>query len=74
MRHPVLGPRLIECADIVARARAGTAEQIFGPVDAMKLHSSMTLFMRAEPEQAPFEQVLDATSVASTDAATDQRI
>src|SRR3954471_13287607 len=49
LRHPVLGPRFIECAGIVASARAGTAHQIFGGIDTQKLHSSMTLFMRAEP-------------------------
>src|SRR6266852_9247303 len=51
LRHPVLGPRLIECAGIVASAQAGTAEQIFGPIDAQKLHSSMTLFLQAEPTE-----------------------
>src|SRR5437764_9034140 len=34
LRHPVLGPRLRECAGIVGRAEAATAEQIFGVVDA----------------------------------------
>src|SRR5438309_10311193 len=42
LRHPVLGPRLIECAGIIANARSGSAEQIFGGIDAQKLHSSMT--------------------------------
>jgi uncharacterized protein (DUF1810 family) len=42
--HPVLGPRLVECAGIVAGTEGRSAERIFGPVDAMKLRSSMTLF------------------------------
>jgi uncharacterized protein (DUF1810 family) len=44
LAHPVLGPRLRECARVVAETEGRTAAQIFGPVDAMKLRSSMTLF------------------------------
>jgi uncharacterized protein (DUF1810 family) len=47
LRHIVLGPRLLECAQIVAETKGLSAEQIFGPVDAPKLRSSMTLFLRA---------------------------
>src|ERR1700704_1354795 len=38
LKDPVLGPRLIECAGLVANAQARTAEQIFGGIDAQKLH------------------------------------
>jgi uncharacterized protein (DUF1810 family) len=48
--HPVLGPRLLECAGIVAGTEGRSAERIFGPVDAMKLRSSMTLFAAAADE------------------------
>jgi uncharacterized protein (DUF1810 family) len=48
LAHPVLGPRLRECARVVADTENRTAEQIFGYVDAMKLRSSMTLFAAAE--------------------------
>jgi uncharacterized protein (DUF1810 family) len=44
LAHPVLGPRLRECARIVAETEGGTAERVFGWTDAMKLRSSMTLF------------------------------
>jgi uncharacterized protein (DUF1810 family) len=74
LRHRVLGPRLIECADIVASAPAMTAEQIFGGIDTQKLHSSMTLFMRADPGQPLFKQVLDRHFDGVTDPATEQRI
>jgi uncharacterized protein (DUF1810 family) len=47
LAHPVLGPRLRECARAVADTRGSSAERIFGPVDAMKLRSSMTLFAAA---------------------------
>ena len=47
LAHPVLGPRLRECARIVADTEGRTAEQVFGYVDAVKLRSSMTLFAAA---------------------------
>jgi uncharacterized protein (DUF1810 family) len=57
--HPMLGPRLVECARIVASHRGLTAEQIFGGIDSIKLRSSMTLFAHADPEQPVFRQVID---------------
>ena len=74
LRHAVLGPRLIDCAGIVAAAPAQTAEQIFGGIDTQKLHSSMTLFMRAEPAEPVFGQVLGRYFNGAPDAATDQRV
>ncbi len=59
LAHPVLGPRLIECAQIVSSHQGSTAEQIFGGIDAMKLRSSMTLFARADPNQQMFTKVLE---------------
>jgi uncharacterized protein (DUF1810 family) len=59
LAHPVLGPRLVECAEIVASHQGLTAEQIFGGIDAMKLRSSMTLFARAAEDQPVFAAVLD---------------
>ncbi len=51
LAHPVLGPRLVECAKIVASHQGLSAEQIFGGIDAIKLRSSMTLFAHADPDQ-----------------------
>jgi uncharacterized protein (DUF1810 family) len=48
--HPVLGPRLAECARILAGTDGKSAAEIFGAVDAMKLRSSMTLFIAAAPD------------------------
>jgi uncharacterized protein (DUF1810 family) len=47
LAHPVLGPRLRECARIVADTEGRSAEHVFGYVDAVKLRSSMTLFAAA---------------------------
>ena len=55
LAHPVLGPRLRECARIVVETKGRTAERIFGPVDAMKFRSSMTLFAAADSEPADSE-------------------
>jgi uncharacterized protein (DUF1810 family) len=74
LEHPVLGPRLKECADLVARAQGRSAEQIFGGIDAQKLQSSMTLFLRAAPDEPLFKQVLDQYFGGRVDAATDRRI
>lgn len=59
LAHPVLGRRLRECAQLVLNAGAGSAEEIFGGVDAVKLASSMTLFDVAEPGSGVFDAVLD---------------
>jgi len=72
LRHPVLGPRLIECAGIVAATHERTATQIFGGIDAQKLHSSMTLFHRAAPEEPVFPLVLDRFFDGIIDPATHQ--
>ena len=55
LAHPVLGPRLRECARIVADTEGRTAEQVFGYVDAVKLRSSMTLFAAADDGAGPGE-------------------
>ncbi len=74
LAHPVLGPRLTECARILAGLRGRTAEQIFGEVDALKLRSSMTLFARAAPGEPVFRQVLDRYYDGVPDPATEQRL
>jgi uncharacterized protein (DUF1810 family) len=74
LAHPVLGPRLVECATIVAQTPDRTAEQVFGGVDALKLRSCATLFHRAAPQQPVFASVLARFFDGRPDPATDQRI
>ena len=74
LAHPVLGPRLAGCAAILTGVPGRTAEQIFGEVDALKLRSSMTLFMHAAPGEPVFRQVLEQYFEGSPDSATEQRI
>ena len=59
LADPVLGPRLRECASLVLGIEGRSVEEVFGSIDAMKLHSSMTLFHRAAPDEPLFEHVLD---------------
>jgi uncharacterized protein (DUF1810 family) len=71
--HPILGPRIRDAAAAALAAPAGaSAEAIFGPIDALKLRSSMTLFMRAVPEEPLFPAVLARFFRGSPDAATDR--
>ncbi|MGO4193317.1 DUF1810 domain-containing protein [Arthrobacter sp. YAF17] len=72
LRHAVLGPRLVECAGVVAGLEGSTAGQIFGGIDERKLHSSMTLFLRADPQQSMFGTVLTKYFAGLPDAATDR--
>ena len=74
LAHPVLGPRLLECAQAICAHRGSTAEQIFGGIDAIKLRSSMTLFHRADPTEPVFQQVIELFFAGVPDAATDQRL
>jgi uncharacterized protein (DUF1810 family) len=74
LAHPVLGPRLIQCAAILAGLHDRTAEQVLGEIDAMKLCSCVTLFMRAAPGEPVFRQVLDQYFGGIPDPATEQRI
>jgi uncharacterized protein (DUF1810 family) len=74
LAHPVLGQRLRESARVLTQRPGHDAEVIFGPVDALKLRSSMTLFARADPAQAVFQAVLDQYFGGVADPATDERL
>jgi uncharacterized protein (DUF1810 family) len=74
LAHPVLGPRLLECADLVLAAPAHSADAFFGYVDAMKLRSSMTLFARADPDEPAFSRVLERYFGGLADEATESRL
>jgi uncharacterized protein (DUF1810 family) len=74
LQHPVLGPRLVECATVLVGLPDDDAARIFGGVDAQKLRSSMTLFMRADPDESLFAQVLAKYFEGNSDPATEQRL
>jgi uncharacterized protein (DUF1810 family) len=72
--HPVLGPRLVECARILTNLPGRDAGTVLGPVDAQKLRSSMTLFARAAPHERVFQEVLDQYFDGESDDATTSRL
>jgi uncharacterized protein (DUF1810 family) len=67
--HPVLGPRLRECCDLVMRVEGRTVEEIFGFPDDLKLRSSMTLFAQVTEEEI-FREVLRKYFGSVRDAVT----
>jgi uncharacterized protein (DUF1810 family) len=74
LRHPVLGPRLVEATGLLAATAGRTAEQIFGDIDATKLRSSMTLFRLADPAQPAFGQVIDLYFAGQADPLTERAL
>ena len=59
LAHPVLGPHLRECVELVNRIEGKSLFDIFGDPDEMKFCSSMTLFERAAPDEPAFSRALD---------------
>lgn len=70
LAHPVLGARLRECTEILLETNQRSADEIFGPIDAKKLRSCMTLFWMAAPEDRVFREVLTRYYGGDQDAAT----
>jgi uncharacterized protein (DUF1810 family) len=75
--HPVLGPRLRECAEALTALPGTDPVQVLGPVDAMKLRSSMTLFAHAatDPDMRRLlRSVLEQYYAGQEDPATTARL
>jgi uncharacterized protein (DUF1810 family) len=58
LAHPVLGPRLRECANTLLSRHNRSAHEILGSPDDLKLRSSMTLFAAVAPNDV-FDEVLE---------------
>ncbi|WP_066291755.1 DUF1810 domain-containing protein [Arthrobacter sp. B6] len=71
LKHDVLGPRLLESAAAIDTHADQTAVDILGGIDARKLQSSMTLFLRAAPGETIFKAVLADFFDGEPDPATD---
>lgn len=72
--HEILGTRLRACVSALNALAGSDAVAIFGSVDAMKLHSSLTLFVRAVPEEPAFAEALLRYFGGAADPATDARV
>ena len=70
LNHPVLGPRLVECAEALLRVHGKSARELFGSPDDLKLRSSMTLFARAAGAGSVFGSVLRRYFAEGPDART----
>lgn len=71
LAHPLLGPRLVECAGAAA-AVPGTASalDVFGSPDDLKLRSSATLFACVSDDGSVFDRVLGRYFRGERDPAT----
>ena len=59
--HPMLGERLRQCCQaLLPHLKVEPAAEILGPIDAMKLRSSMEIFTQAVPHEELFRDVADA--------------
>ena len=70
LAHPVLGPRLTECAEAVGAVQGRSATEIFGSPDDAKLRSSATLFAHVSPAGSVFHRLLDKYFDGRTDGRT----
>jgi uncharacterized protein (DUF1810 family) len=73
LAHPVLGPRLVECAQALLDLPGDDSVAVLGPIDAVKLRSSMTLFSRAGGDPV-FAAVLGKYFAGEEDPATLTRL
>ena len=74
LAHDVLGPRLRACAQAVTALGTRDPVAVLGPIDAMKLRSSMTLFARAAPDEPVFAAVLEQYFDGERDPETERRL
>jgi uncharacterized protein (DUF1810 family) len=58
LAHPVLGPRLLECAEAALRVEGRSAAEVFGSPDDLKLRSCATLFACVSPPGSVFDRLL----------------
>ena len=58
VRHPVLGPRLVDCVNAILRHTDKYPEDILGEVDAKKFGSCLTLFAEVAPDEPAFTRAL----------------
>ena len=58
LAHPLLGPRLIECTNLVNAVGGRSVHDIFGYPDDLKFHSSITLFSLLDPTPDVFANAL----------------
>lgn len=74
LAHPVLGPRLRECAELLLAVPGRTAHEIFGAPDDLKLRSSLTLFAAVDRPGSVFERALARYYAGNPDPLTKEAL
>jgi len=74
LAHPILGPRLGECTELVNRIEGRSIQQIFGYPDDLKFRSSMTLFARCAAQNKSFAAALEKYFAGEPDPLTLERL
>lgn len=74
MAHPLLGPRLRNATRIVNQVDGRDIAGILGTIDAMKFHSSLTLFAQATTDNGVLRAALEKYFSGVPDAATLARL
>jgi uncharacterized protein (DUF1810 family) len=74
LSHPILGPRLAECTQLVNLVEGRSISQIFGYPDDLKFRSSMSLFALATAENRVFKDALEKYFGGELDPLTVQRL
>ncbi len=59
LKHPILGPRLLESCRAILSVQGKSASEIMGYPDDLKLRSSMTLFALADQPHPEFREVIN---------------
>lgn len=70
LSHHTLGPRLIECAELVNLVEGRSVVEIFGHTDSLKFRSSMTLFAALNGSAAVFSRALEKYFAGAPDRRT----
>jgi uncharacterized protein (DUF1810 family) len=70
VQHPVLGPRIEECAKALLAVKNRSAREILGDPDDLKVRSCATLFALVLPPGNVMEQVLDKYYEGAPDVRT----
>jgi uncharacterized protein (DUF1810 family) len=74
LKHAILGPRLLECTQLLLQIDGKSALEILGSPDDVKFRSCMTLFARAAPEEQVFRAALDQYFDGNEDQSTIARL
>ena len=74
LQHPLLGPRLKECTQLVLQVEGRSAVEIFDEPDDMKFRSCMTLFNQVSNDDDIFQRALDKYFNGQPDQLTLNRV